>query len=62
MEQLGFHVSLKFCVYHIKLNVFEQFKDDDVNLDELENVVVQLQRASNVHDYFRVLETVNNKN
>jgi len=62
LEQIGFQVSLKFCAYHIKLNVFEQIKDEDVNLDELENVVVQLQRASNVHDYFRVLETVNNKN
>jgi len=40
LEQIGFQVSLKFCVYHIKLNVFEQFKDEDVNLDELENVVV----------------------
>ena len=60
LEQMGFQVSLKFCVYHIKLNVFEQFKDDDVNLDELENVVVQLQRASNVHAYFSVLETVKN--
>jgi len=58
---MGFSVSLKFCVYHIKLNVYEEFKNEDVDLKELENVVIQLQRASSVQEYCHVLDAVKYK-
>jgi len=58
LAKMGLSVSLKFCVVHIKLNLFDKFKEEGVDLKALENTVVQLQRSSNVQDYFHVFESV----
>jgi len=61
LKKMGFCVSLKFCIYHLKLNVIDNFKNDDVDIDIVENVLINLQRVSNVQEYFRVLQEVRQK-
>ena len=58
---MGFCVSLKFCIYHIKLNVIDKFKNDDVDINIVEHVLIKLQRASNVQEYSHVLQEIREK-
>ena len=61
LKEMGFCVSLKFCIYHIKLNVIDKFKNDDVDINIVEHVLIKLQRASNVQEYSHVLQEIREK-
>lgn len=55
---LGYMINLKFCSFHIVLNVQDRFRGVDSSIDRVRPFVMQLQKATTISEYEAVLDEI----